>query len=292
MDGRQKRDNKVQRHLIRIRTLGEPSVEDGNRNVIDCLVKRPKCFALLTYLALNPERTFHQRDSLLAMFWPGSSSEDSRNCLRQSLHVLRQSLGPDVVISKGRNLIAVEPHLLTSDIADFLGALGTNRLKDALALYRGDFLEGLFVSDAPEFELWVDRHRHSLRGRAAEAVRCLAEEAERSGNHGDARRWWSRLEGLSPFSEEAIRQVIQNHLRLGNQMDAVQTSMRLIRRLAAEADHPLAPETVRLIESVFSKTDEIRGQHKLPGWRGVGQAHSVEPQHARTEDKTPRDSRQ
>jgi hypothetical protein len=35
-----------------------------------------------------------------------------------------------------------------------------------MALYRGDLLDGFFMSDAPEFEHWLDGERERLRQRA------------------------------------------------------------------------------------------------------------------------------
>ena len=37
---------------------------------------------------------------------------------------------------------------------------------EALELYRGPFLPGFFVADAPEFERWMEEERARLRARA------------------------------------------------------------------------------------------------------------------------------
>jgi len=55
------------------------------------------------------------------------------------------------------------------------------RRERALELYRGGFLEGVHVSEAPEFERWVDQEREHLRRRATEAAQTLAERAADEG---------------------------------------------------------------------------------------------------------------
>ena len=49
-----------------------------------------------------------------------------------------------------------------------------DRAEQALELFRGALLEGLHVSDAPEFERWLDSEREQLRRRASEAAEHLA----------------------------------------------------------------------------------------------------------------------
>lgn len=51
------------------------------------------------------------------------------------------------------------------DAVEFERALDTGRAADALALYRGDLLDGLYVDNAPEFEHWVESsaQHHDIR---------------------------------------------------------------------------------------------------------------------------------
>ena len=194
--------------MIRLRTFGAPDLEaDGGRERVT-LLHRPKAFALLVYLA-SEGRILHQRDSLLAMFWPEADDEHARNCLRQSLHELRQCLGDQVIRTEGRCLVGVDPHALNSDVREFRTALGANQPETALALYGGDFLDGFFIRGAPEFEHWVELRRASYRDLAVRAAWTLADKAARQGRSIEARRWLYRLGELSPNDDLIVRRPIQ-----------------------------------------------------------------------------------
>ena len=51
-------------------------------------------------------------------------------------------------------------------------------LQAALAVYRGDFLEGFYVRDAPDFEQWVLRQRADYREAVVNGLHTLATYAE------------------------------------------------------------------------------------------------------------------
>lgn len=56
-----------------------------------------KAIALLAYLVLEPG--VHPRDTLAALFWPGSNASTSHGALRYTLHALKQSIGEQWLVS-------------------------------------------------------------------------------------------------------------------------------------------------------------------------------------------------
>ena len=78
----------------------------------------------------------------------------------------------------------------TKAIADFVGdiplhaghpsesALAEGSAERAVATYGGPFLDGFYLSDAPEFERWVERERRRLEMEAIAAAWYLADAAE------------------------------------------------------------------------------------------------------------------
>jgi hypothetical protein len=57
----------------------------------------------------------------------------------------------------------------------------------ALAVYKGQFLEGLFGQGAsPEYNEWVDDERNGFRRSAGQAASALSIQAERRGDFTDA----------------------------------------------------------------------------------------------------------
>jgi tetratricopeptide (TPR) repeat protein len=65
--------------------------------------------------------------------------------------------------------------------------------------YSGAFLDGFHLTDAAEFERWVDDERSRLAGRLAHALRALASAAERQNDFRGAAEWLRRLAALDPL---------------------------------------------------------------------------------------------
>lgn len=69
-------------------------------------------------------------------------------------------------------------------------------LKEADAAYRGEFMEGFGLEDAPEFDLWVEAQRRAWRARIGEVLDRLGELESETGElaaaAGTAERWVAR----------------------------------------------------------------------------------------------------
>ena len=153
----------------------------GGQEAIAALAQ-PKRLALLAYLAAATPYGFHRRDTILALFWPEADQEHARTALRKAVHFLRHELGPGVVLSRGDEEIGLAEEDIWCDVRKFGQALAKGRLSEALGLYPGDLLAGLFVSDAPQFEHWLDEERGRLRTRPTSPF------SARAGRLGGPRR--------------------------------------------------------------------------------------------------------
>jgi DNA-binding SARP family transcriptional activator len=159
---------------IQLRTLGSLDLRAPDGHEIRSLLAQPKRFALLAYLATSPGG-FQRRDTLLALFWPGSDADSARASLRTALSVLRRSLGEGAVVTRGNDEVGVDSERLWCDVAAFEQALAAGAWELALELYRGDLLQGFHLDDTLEFDRWLDERRTGLRARAAGAAWKLAE---------------------------------------------------------------------------------------------------------------------
>src|SRR5205085_5937190 len=97
---------------------------------------------------------FHRRDALLALFWPELDEEHARDALSAALGFLRRALGTGVVVTRGAEEVGLDRARAWCDAAAFGEHIAAGRHDDALTLYRGDFLRGFHVADAPEFGRW------------------------------------------------------------------------------------------------------------------------------------------
>jgi serine/threonine-protein kinase len=169
--------------VVEFRTLGTLDLRADDGRELHSLLAQPKRIALLAYLCVAEPGGYHRRDALLALFWPDADQEHARTSLRKSLHILRHSLGEAAILSRGDEEVAVDLGHVDSDVVSFKHLLGSGDLEDALKLYRGDLLPGFFVSEAPDFERWLDSARKSLRQSAARAAYSVAEKFEKTGDH-------------------------------------------------------------------------------------------------------------
>lgn len=213
---------------------------------------QPKRLALLAYLALSSTRGTPRRDALLALFWPELGDEEGRRALRQSLYFLRRALGQEVFLTEGDE-VRVREGALGCDAVDFERMLDDGRHEQALALYRGHFLDGFHADDvASEYEEWVERTRARLRRRAASAAWASADAAEAGGNIVRALELARRACELEPDQEAGWRRLMALHEHVGDRAGALGAYDELAERLKREFDARPAPETAALAERIAS----------------------------------------
>lgn len=233
--------------MIDLSTLGAIELRHDGIDLRSVL-SQPKRLALLVYLRVADG--FVARDRLLALFWPESDDERARNALRQSLHFLRRSLGPDAVVGRAEQEVGIDADRVACDVVAFERALAEDRLEDALGLYRGEFLPGFHVDDTPELERWIDEKRRELARRAVEAALALSEREEERGEPAAAAVWARRLVALDPLSEAAVRRLMRLLARTGERARALEAFDELARRLGEELELTPSPETADLAGSI------------------------------------------
>jgi DNA-binding SARP family transcriptional activator/predicted ATPase len=235
-----------------------------------------KVRALLVYLAVERERS-HQRDTIAELLWPEQEQQVARNSLRQALSKLRQAIRdteaapPFLRITRGTLQFNTESDFCL-DIAEFeqfyaIGQYAANKKErvdaweQAVAMYRGPFLDQSVPRDCTEFEEWALVLRERYERQVCAMLSGLAEYYEQSGEHVHALQYARRLLELDPWNEIIHRQVMRVlaesgqrgaalaqyvHCRrvlsedLGVEPEAETTA--LYERLRAEASQPMAAE--------------------------------------------------
>ena len=155
--------------MIRLQLLGPINLTDAHGRELGEILKQPKRLALLAYLAVAHPFGLHRRDKLVAMFWPELDAEHARGALRTALHQIRITLGHGVVRTRGTEEVGLDPALVWCDVVQFRDALRDHDYGSAARLYRGDFLDGVFVRQAEDFEEWLEFERGNLRKLAEHA---------------------------------------------------------------------------------------------------------------------------
>jgi DNA-binding SARP family transcriptional activator len=239
--------------MIELRTLGTLDLLSSDGTDLRPLLNGPKRIALLTYLAAAAPAGFHRRDTLLAMFWPEARDSQARNSLRNTLYVLRRSLGAEVLVNRGDEEVGIAPGTVWCDVVAFREARAQDRLEAAVDLYRGEMLPGFFVSGAPEFEDWLDRERNALQRSACETAWSLAEIEERAGHSATAALLGRRAAALAPLDEEAARRLVSLLARLNDRAGALSAYDDFCHRLRSVLDSEPTAQTRALADDIRSR---------------------------------------
>ncbi|HEX6106583.1 MAG TPA: protein kinase [Gemmatimonadales bacterium] len=176
--------------------------------------------ALLAIIAAAGRRGVG-RDKILSLLWPDSDPEAARHSLYQALHAIRRSLGSDEVFL-GSGTLQLNDAVVGSDVVEFEDAVEQGGHEAAARLYRGPFLDGFRLENAPEFERWQDAERLRHAREYAAALEALAASASARGDHVAAARWWRRLAAAEPVSTRAAVGLIEALVAGGDRAGALQ----------------------------------------------------------------------
>ena len=257
--------------MIEFRLLGTLHLTDAEGREVESLLTRSRRLALLAYLAAATPRGLHRRDTLLALFWPELDQEHARAALRQALHVVRSALGADVVVTRGDEEIGLKDDHLWCDVVAFDEAIAAQQFSEALELYRGETLDGFFISGAAEFERWLERERARLREAASRAARALVEQYEAADDLPTAAEWARRAVWLAPHREDALRRLVTLLDRLGDRAGAVAAYEEFTTQLAADLETEPAAETKALLTAVRARATTAPAQRWTPASAGATQ---------------------
>lgn len=235
--------------MLQLRTLGSPSIESDGGPLGPAASQR-KALALLGLLAPASDRGL-SRDKILAYLWPETPADRGGHRLTQLLYSLRRDLGADDLFLGSADL-RLNPAAVTSDLAEFARALGAGRLEQAAELYRGPFLDGFFLSDAPEFERWVEEQRAELGRRYADVVRALARAAAERGAHAESTHWWRQLAQADPLDAAVAVCYMEALAAAGDRASALRFARTHEARLRDEFDADPDP-------AVLAAAERLRG---------------------------------
>lgn len=252
------------------------------RDGVSVHLESAKTESLLAWLVLNPGR--HARGKLTALLWPELPEERAQAGLRRALWDLRRKLAPQgerFLLRVSRTDVEADPDVpLELDVrrlvepACVYGGGGeadeAALLEGAVALYRGDLLEGLAVEDAPAFEEWLLGERESLRLLVLSRLRRLVGLLRKRGETSRALAHARRLLALDPWLEEGHRDVAELLALSGRRGAAIRQLEACRRVLMDELGTAPARETADLER-------RLRGERSAPAGAPAGRPAPVGP---------------
>jgi DNA-binding SARP family transcriptional activator len=241
--------------------LGSFEVRAGDRKLDPTLDRKTR--AILAYLAATGLP--HSRQSLYGLFC--QEAHDPAATLRWHLSRIRRQLSPELLIV-AQETVQFNRQAAWVDCAIFQQVLDCHPIRadvDALAevldLYRGEFLAGMALSDAPEFELWLLGERARLRQLYERGLAEIVERLIACDRHAAAIQRAQQLVQSNPLLEEAHARLAWLYAQMGQRAAALEQFERcrdlLWRELAVE---PM-PEFVRLRDQILA--GEVGRVHAL-----------------------------
>jgi predicted ATPase/DNA-binding SARP family transcriptional activator len=257
--------------MLRLLLLGRPQIILNGQPVVEFVSE--KALALLCYLVV--QRGMHARGTLAGLFWGEMPEARARANLRMALYNLQQLIPGYLIVTRlevGFNrqmayLLDVEE--LNGEVTRWKG----NAVQPApqpldlhastLQLFRGDFLEGLYIERAHAFEEWLLFEREHLRHLALQVSQQLADQALRQGSYPLAIQALRRLLRIDAWQESAHRQLMLALARSGDATGALAQFSACRRALASGLGIEPMPETTALAERIRLARQRGR-RHNLP----------------------------
>jgi DNA-binding SARP family transcriptional activator len=241
--------------MIRLSVLGALSLTREQGEGVDEVLAQPKVLALFVFLALARPRGFHQRDRLLGIFWPELPQEQARAALRKALHRLRAALGDECLASAGQESITVARTALWCDADVFEDAVRSSRYLEALEVYKGRLLPGMYVPGSVEFDQWLEGERTHLHDTAVAVAWKLVERYAEDQQYTYAARLARRVASLATDDERMVRKVMTMLGRLGDRAGTVRVFREFEKRLWNDVQLRPSAETLRLLNDLQSRSD-------------------------------------
>ncbi len=233
------------RRELRIYALGQPRVELDGKTVQWATTQSRD---LLFYLLQHPIGL--RKEELGGTFWPDHSPHKLDGIFRSTLYRLRRALFRDSVVYED-GVYRVNPALdHWYDVSTFQVCLEQAEhsedpagrvalLGEAIGLYEGDYLEGVY-------EDWCVVERERLREAFLSAVETLAGLHAQQGYLLQAIDEYQRLLKQDPYRETAHRELMRCYYRQGDRAAAIRQYRACVRILLQDLGLSPSLETERL----------------------------------------------
>lgn len=241
--------------MLRLQTLGGLAFSDEAGLLAGACAQR-KPLGLLVVLALAGEQGA-TREKLAGLFWGEHDEVRARASLKQMLYLLRRDAGHSGII-EGTTTLRLNPALVSVDVLEFMARCKASDFEDATALYRGPFLDGVFLEGSPELEEWCDAQRARLHQLYTRALAGRVETAAAAGDHVASLEPLRRLVDTAPLEGKWVALLVRQLEQVGELSEALRVAERHAGQIEAELGTALPAELVATIERLR------RGRVDLP----------------------------
>jgi DNA-binding SARP family transcriptional activator len=244
--------------MIELRLLGGLAVV-GPDSLSDAPTpnRRRRSLALLALVAASAPRPVG-REKLLGFLWPESDAERARNSLRQAIFSLRREFNEDNFLPESAGGVQLDPAHLRVDLWEFREALQRKAPAEAIAAYRGPFLDGFDIRGLTELSQWVEAERESLHRQYMEGLDVVARDATARGKYDEAVAWRRRQAAADPLSSRIALALLKALSDAGDRSGALKYAGTYERNLREQLDAEPDPAVMGFVDSL--RISPVRSQ--------------------------------
>lgn len=206
----------------------------------------PRRLAAIAVLMAHGGEQGASRERILELLWSGHDPAKARHALTQSIYSLRRAFESDDAVL-GTSQLSLNPEFVRSDVGEFVVADQRGDDAVAVALYRGPFLDGFFVSGAADLEQWISLRREEFARKVAQKLERLAVAAEQAGRFAEASSHWRQRSAIDPLDASVVLNVMRVLAESGNPAAALQQGRIYEKMVAQELDLPADHRVVAYI---------------------------------------------
>ena len=229
--------------MITLRTLGAVEIRVDDSDPPRELLWR-KNVALLLYLARSPGHR-RSREHLVGLLWGDKPDSAARHSLNEAMRVLRR-MGDECLLDSVGDQVVLDDGTISLDVAELERRVAEQRWADAVELVRGSWMEGFAVPDCSSFEDWLSAERLHWNGVAISAMQAHGSTLLGRGDEAGAQGMARRALALDPFSDGAIRLLMEAAALRGERASALSIYEEFTRRLESELGIEPEPDTAAL----------------------------------------------
>jgi DNA-binding SARP family transcriptional activator len=206
-----------------------------------------KSQSLLAYLVCHRSQPLH-RDKLAGLFFGERTEYKAHRSLSTALWHIRRCLPDNSVILNDSQTVQFDPQSpLWMDVEEFEALAPRSEpasLQSAIALYRGDFLDGFFDD-------WIISERYRLESLYLETLARLIAVYEAGQDDQAALATALRLLDRDGLNEDAHRLAMRTYCHLGQRKAALEQYARYRQTLLEELGAQPMGETTELYQAIL-----------------------------------------
>lgn len=221
-----------------------------------------KSRGLLAFLAMQPDQD-HSRAALATLLWGDLPETAAKTNLRVELSHLKKLLQTTDALAISRQTVRLDGTAVAVEAADLLHTIETflslpaetqqqrlPALAQAVSAYRGEFLVGFHLPDAPDFDDWQRQTQERLHTQVMQALTRLQQQYAALGQWAELAQAAQRQLALVPWLEDAHRRLIQALAAQGQRQAALDQYAQCRAVLQAELGIEPAPDTQALAQQI------------------------------------------